>query len=65
MKTKEPKSMEEIHSIRENMYAQTSGMSVHDKLLFIKEKAEAFKSKYGLKTKPVSRQEKHVTGHKG
>ena len=57
--------MEEIHAVREKMYAQTSGMSIHDKLLFIKEKAVAFKSKYGLKTKPLSRKEKHIAGHKG
>lgn len=65
MKTKEPKAMEEIHAIREKMYAQTAGMSVHDKLLFIKEKAVAFKSKYGLKTKSVSHKEEHIVGHKG
>lgn len=49
---------------REKMYEETSGMSVHDKLLFIREKAAAFKSKYGLKTKPMHRKETHVAGHK-
>ena len=65
MKGKEPKSMEEIHAIRVKMYEKTSGMSVHEKLLFVKEKAAAFKSRHGLKTKPMSNKEKHILGHKG
>lgn len=64
MKAKEPKAMEEIHAIREKMYEETSGMSVHDKLLFIREKAASFKSKYGLKTKLMRRKEEHAAGHK-
>jgi hypothetical protein len=64
MKTKEPHAMEEIHDIREKMYEETAGMSVHDKLLFIREKAAAFKSKYGLKTKPMHRKGAHVADHK-
>ena len=64
MKAKEPKAMAEIHEIREKMHEETGGMSVHDKLLFIREKAAAFKSKYGLKTKPLRRKEEHVAGHK-
>ena len=64
MRAKEPKAMEEIHEIREKMHKETAAMSVHDKLLFIREKAAAFKSKYGLKTKPAHRKEEHVAGHK-
>jgi hypothetical protein len=65
MKSKEPKAMEEIHAIREKMYVQTSGMGLHEKLMFIKEKAAAFKSKYELKTKRSGRKEKRVVTHKG
>ena len=64
MKDKEPKSMEEIHVIREKMHERTAGMNVHEKLLFVKEQAAAFKSKYGLKTKTLGRKEKHLAGHK-
>jgi hypothetical protein len=65
MKGREPKAMEEIHAIREKMYAETTGMSVHEKLMLVKEKAASFKSKYGLKTKPSRRKEKHPVFHKG
>ena len=51
MRAKVPKAMEEI-LIREKMHEETATMSVHDKLLYIREKAAAFKSKYGLKTRP-------------
>ncbi len=64
MRAKEPKAMEEIHAIREKMYEETSGMSVHNKLMFIREKAASFKSKYGLKTKPMRRKDENVAGHK-
>lgn len=64
MRAKEPKAMEEIHAIREEMYEETSGMSVHNKLLFIRQKADSFKSKYGLKTKPMRRKDANITGHK-
>jgi len=56
--------MEEIHEIREKMHEETAGMNVHDKLLFIREKAAAFKSKYGLTTKPMHRKGEHVASHK-
>jgi hypothetical protein len=64
MRAKEPKAMEEIHEIREKMHEETAVMSVHDKLLFIREKATAFKSKHGLKKKPLRRKEEPVAGHK-
>lgn len=64
MRAKEPKAMEEIHAIREKMHEETSGMSVQNKLLFIREKAASFKAKYGLKTKPMRRKEERVDGHK-
>jgi hypothetical protein len=56
--------MEEIHAIREKMYTETTGMSVHEKLMLIKERAATFKAKYGLKTKPSSRKEKHIAERK-
>lgn len=36
MKGKEPKAMEEIHAIREKMHAETAGMSMHEKLMYIR-----------------------------
>ena len=64
MRSKEPKAMEEIHAIREKMYTETTGMSMHEKLMLVKERSASFKSKYGLKTKPSSRKEKRITGRK-
>lgn len=48
---KEPESMEEIHKIREKLYYETEGMTIHEKLEIIGRKAEAFKSKHNLKLK--------------
>lgn len=56
--------MEEIHTIREKMHTETTGMSVHEKLMLVKERSASFKSKYGLKTKPSSRKEKRIAGSK-
>lgn len=64
MRSKEPKTMEEIHTIREKMYTETAGMSVHEKLMLVKERSASFKSKYGLKTKPSRRKEKHIAESK-
>lgn len=50
---KEPKSMEEIHRIRERIYFETKDMTIHEKLKIISKKAESFKSKYNLKLKTL------------
>ncbi len=49
MKCKEPKSMEEIHKIREKIYYETKGMNIREKLEIIGMKAKSLKSKYNLK----------------
>ncbi len=51
MRSREPKAMEEIHLIRVGMHSETAGMSMHEKLMHIRKRAEAFKTKYNLKTR--------------
>lgn len=60
MRNKEPKSMEEIHKIREKIYSETKGMTIHEKLETISKKAETLKSKYGLKLRTPDRKIKVV-----
>jgi hypothetical protein len=49
MKIKEPKSMAEIHRIRENIYQETKGMSAKEKSEWIHEEAEKAKKNYQLR----------------
>lgn len=49
MSNREPKSMEEIHKIRERIYSETEGMTIHELMEFIHKDAESFKSKYDLR----------------
>lgn len=56
-KIKEPKAMRELHEIREKMYSETADMSMHERLMFVKEKAESYKAKSGLKLRPFKTKE--------
>ena len=49
MKIREPKSMAEIHKIREKHYRETRDMSVEEKRRYIREKVESFEQRYNLK----------------
>lgn len=49
MKIKEPKSMAEIHKIREKHYRETGGMSAEEKSKYIREKVKNFEKRYNLK----------------
>jgi hypothetical protein len=55
MINEEPKSMEEIHKIREKIYYETEGMTISEKLEFISRKAESFKLRHNLKLKTPKR----------
>ena len=48
MGLKEPKSMTEIHAIRKKIEAETKGMNIHQKFVWIGKQAK--KSKVSLKT---------------
>lgn len=48
MGLKEPKSMAEIHAIRNKIEAETKGMSMHQKFAWISKQAK--KSRVSLKT---------------
>jgi hypothetical protein len=54
MKIKEPKSMQEIHRIREKHYQQTKGMSLREHLEWIKTRAEESERRQGLKLRKVA-----------
>lgn len=51
MSSKEPKSMEEIHKIREKIYSETERLTMHELMEFIGKEAESFKLKHNLKLK--------------
>lgn len=51
MKSREERSMEEVHKIREEIYHDTEGMNIHDFMKFINKESESFKSKHNLKLK--------------
>ncbi len=48
MKIKEPKSMTEIHKIRERIYEETKGMIAKEKSEWVHKEAEKVKQKYDL-----------------
>ena len=48
---KEPKAMQEIHKIQEQLYEERRGMSDKAALETIRKEAEEVKRKYGLKFK--------------
>lgn len=48
MKIKEPKSMAEIHEVREMIYKETKGMNSEEKSEWIHKEAETAKRKYNL-----------------
>jgi len=39
-RVKEPKSLQEIHKIREKHYKETKGMTIHQKMIYYKKKAQ-------------------------
>ena len=49
MKIKEPKSMAEIHEVREKIYEETKNMTAKEKLEWVHKESEKTKKKYGLK----------------
>lgn len=58
MTNEEPKSMKEIHAIREELHNETKDMAIREKMLYFHKKAEAFKSKYKLKMKRNGQEKK-------
>jgi hypothetical protein len=52
------------HQDRQVMLFKVEHVFEPVKGVIIREKAAAFKSKHGLKTKPLRRKEEHIAGHK-
>ena len=48
---KEPKAMQEIHKIQEQLYKETIGLSDEEIIEKYRKEAEEVKKKYGLKLK--------------
>lgn len=53
MRIKEPRSLEEIHKIRKKHYEETKDMNIHQKMLYIKRKAERFKKENNIRLKSI------------
>ena len=51
---KESESMKKLHKVRENMYAETKGMSSQEFIAYIHKASEDAKKRYGLKFKRAS-----------
>jgi hypothetical protein len=49
MNNKEPETMRELHRIREEMYEEMRNMTPEERVMKIKEEAEACKKEFGLK----------------
>ena len=49
MKMKEPKTMQELHKIREELYNETKHLSLKEKVEYIHKEAEEVKRRYNLK----------------
>ncbi len=54
---KEPKSLREIHRIRERKYAEFRGLSIHEQVLTVKESSKRFMEEFGLELEEMRNEE--------
>ena len=55
MSITEPKSLKQIHDIREQIYKETKDMSIKERIVYTKKIAGKFLKGTGLKSKKVER----------